>query len=76
MVLILLLMEYGLRDLQSNEESTNIYCLNPSFNGIWSARRKTFVYPKKYKRLNPSFNGIWSARGQIYDHDVITNNVS
>ena len=39
-------------------------CLNPCFNGIWSARQQkvTTHYGSGVVSLNPCFNGIWSAR--------------
>ena len=44
-VLILVLMEYGLRESQEYETNeTRVYCLNPCFNGIWSASRKDDGY--------------------------------
>ena len=61
-VLILLLMEHGLRDAPS---SCRLYCqgsLNPSFNGTWSARGTMSLDTQLNVSLNPSFNGIWSAR--------------
>ena len=64
-VLILVLMEYGLRDTIArwSASSNSRGSLNPCFNGIWSAS-----IPLPYqqlaarRRLNPCFNGIWSAR--------------
>ena len=38
-VLILVLMEYGLRHFDRHWK-TFCYCLNPCFNGIWSATRQ------------------------------------
>ena len=44
-VLILVLMEYGLRALMGHLlDSKPIACLNPCFNGIWSARRICFPW--------------------------------
>ena len=38
-------------------------CLNPCFNGRWSARSIMFQERHQtYSRLNPCFNGRWSAR--------------
>ena len=36
-VLILVLMEYGLRQHSATYNSGRKFCLNPCFNGIWSA---------------------------------------
>ena len=40
-VLILVLMEYGLRGLKKTYDDTGSCSLNPCFNGIWSARVKS-----------------------------------
>ena len=37
-VLILVLMEYGLRELRVRFGGYSLLSLNPCFNGIWSAR--------------------------------------
>ena len=61
-VLILVLMEYGLRVNMIEEGKSRQESLNPCFNGIWSASTITMVVlcmPRP--RLNPCFNGIWSA---------------
>ncbi len=60
-VLILVLMEYGLRLIPEESKEAILNCLNPCFNGIWSATtsNKRDVYC--YVCLNPCFNGIWSA---------------
>ena len=60
-VLILVLMEYGLRGwgLMPSKKWTN--SLNPCFNGIWSASPFGQAGLLSNTRLNPCFNGIWSA---------------
>ena len=58
-------MEYGLRGWACLDKDGEITCLNPCFNGIWSARAKDYLYVLTYDSLNPCFNGIWSARGQV-----------
>ena len=40
-VLILVLMEYGLRAMRKLHVEANKHGLNPCFNGIWSARVKS-----------------------------------
>ena len=61
-VLILVLMEYGLRLKMKKSFRLGIeISLNPCFNGIWSA---TLLMHKSFAiqvSLNPCFNGIWSA---------------
>ena len=63
-VLILVLMEYGLRAFLWRSSLISFpQSLNPCFNGIWSARRQPKRISKIWiKCLNPCFNGIWSAR--------------
>ena len=56
-------MEYGLRPC----ESVRTYffsCLNPCFNGIWSATLFILMNELISNCLNPCFNGIWSATTQ------------
>ena len=62
-VLILVLMEYGLRvGGQTAVRGTVLDRLNPCFNGIWSARSLSETKGNNNKQsLNPCFNGIWSA---------------
>ena len=62
-VLILVLMEYGLRvGRQTAIEGICNGGLNPCFNGIWSARDiKANDTLSRSWSLNPCFNGIWSA---------------
>ena len=63
-VLILVLMEYGLREsCFPTACPPAVECLNPCFNGIWSARRACIAFWLLLLCLNPCFNGIWSARG-------------
>ena len=56
-------MEHGLREIHGLTcPCLAVWRLNPSFNGIWSARiQKT---PKRFSAvgLNPSFNGICSVK--------------
>ena len=61
-VLILVLMEYGLRDIDDYTSSPSTTGLNPCFNGIWSASPDNGLESPPEARLNPCFNGIWSAR--------------
>ena len=65
LVLILVLMEYGLRAISlMRNQSPPFRCLNPCFNGIWSASIKVFSVENIIGlSLNPCFNGIWSASG-------------
>ena len=42
-------------------------CLNPCFNGIWSAREIYNLCREIQEGLNPCFNGIWSASGKFVD---------
>ncbi len=61
-VLILVLMEYGLRERVQPLTNNNNSCLNPCFNGIWSASwRPDSRQGRVQWSLNPCFNGIWSA---------------
>ena len=63
LVLILVLMEYGLRGGPLTTSSKRCStCLNPCFNGIWSASEEIVRYVNEIRSLNPCFNGIWSAR--------------
>ena len=55
-------MEYGLRVQEKDLKVDSVECLNPCFNGIWSARSGGFIRQNQLEnRLNPCFNGIWSA---------------
>ena len=69
-VLILVLMEYGLRGndfiIATLKQTLS---LSPCFNGIWSARLLmwSFLIVKSRISLNPCFNGIWSASLQLGD---------
>ena len=61
-VLILLFLEYGLRQRIKKQIPKIIRGLNPTFSGIWSAT----PYCASLERfatlsLNPTFSGIWSA---------------
>ena len=63
-VLILVLMEYALREMNLLDVFGGyVTSLNPCFNGICSARRnaQTELAHQNW-RLNPCFNGICSAR--------------
>ena len=62
-VLILVLMEYGLRGILWLLTASQAGRLNPCFNGIWSASIRPLAFiVSLLLRLNPCFNGIWSAR--------------
>ena len=61
-VLILILMEYGLRAFSVGTVKVICVRLNPCFNGIWSASlADKSVRTIWLTSLNPCFNGIWSA---------------
>ncbi len=61
-VLILVLMEYGLRQRPIRPSGLNGSGLNPCFNGIWSATaQEGYSWAMAKSSLNPCFNGIWSA---------------
>ena len=63
LVLILVLMEYGLRERLLSPDDLYGSRLNPCFNGIWSARVSYREFWEiGFESLNPCFNGIWSAR--------------
>ena len=61
-VLILLFLEYGLRQLCPFSFTWLGLGLNPTFSGIWSATAnfKNDI-PEVRVGLNPTFSGIWSA---------------
>ena len=62
-VLILVLMEDGLREVKIQSVAFCAEGLNPCFNGRWSASLPEKDYDNVvYSRLNPCFNGRWSAR--------------
>ena len=56
-------MEDGLRDLvEFLKKVDSGKCLNPCFNGRWSARDRKYLKAKGVRDcLNPCFNGRWSA---------------
>ena len=58
-VLILVVMEYGLRRIVIWQREVHFISLNPCCNGIWS---QTIALVARAKRLglNPCCNGIWS----------------
>ena len=62
-VLILVVMEYGLR-LSSAKSGRNesVWCLNPCCNGIWSqtSTAEMLKFQSVEESLNPCCNGIWS----------------
>ena len=60
-VLILVLMEYALRESAAGTILKARDSLNPCFNGICSARIENIEYPILSDGLNPCFNGICSA---------------
>ena len=65
-VLILVLMEYGLRGDHAGSSTMPRSSLNPCFDGIWSARsRARSTRQLKLVCLNPCFDGIWSARSTV-----------
>ena len=67
-VLILILLEYGLRLLKQYGELKKQGGLNPYSIGIWSATftsQKNSAFPW---RLNPYSIGIWSATPKIANH--------
>ena len=66
-VLILVLMEYGLRDQKRYHRDETEWSLNPCFNGIWSASPFPLLEDCiLWDSLNPCFNGIWSASPSFY----------
>ena len=62
-VLILVLMEYALRDGYGLPQDSQPYCLNPCSNGICSKRNYERIKNSLYSSLNPCSNGICSKRG-------------
>ena len=63
-------MEYGLRPELGIKVGDNISCLNPCFNGIWSATLLIAELRNRGYGLNPCFNGIWSATQGAEDQDL------
>ena len=66
-VLILVVMEYGLRLANLILADAEIeVCLNPCCNGIWSQTPLNFqhLFSAVTQRLNPCCNGIWSQTGK------------
>ena len=60
-VLILILLEYGLRLSQKPTEVFRALRLNPYSTGIWSATVLTTNIGNLFVCLNPYSTGIWSA---------------
>ena len=60
-VLILVLVEYALRDKKVNLHLDCFRSLNPCFSGICAARCTTITYMKQVTCLNPCFSGICAA---------------
>ncbi len=60
-VLILILLEYGLRLRQYDALGVICISLNPYSIGIWSATMSQTLIPYSTQRLNPYSIGIWSA---------------
>ena len=62
-------MEDGLRESLGLGKEEEVACLNPCFNGRWSARRHTNGPTHMTGQcLNPCFNGRWSAS---YHHNPV-----
>ena len=59
-VLILIVMEHGLRRAQLPSISELPCRLNPYCNGTWSPTIRNFATSKTGKSLNPYCNGTWS----------------
>ncbi len=74
-ILILVLMEYGLRADRCRRDLQRRKGLNPCFNGIWSASLVSRDDEDRRDSLNPCFNGIWSASLRSL-HLLIQNNLS
>ena len=61
-VLILILLEYGLRQALYEVVEPSYFRLNPYSTGIWSAtKNKNYIDFKISSGLNPYSTGIWSA---------------
>ncbi len=70
-VLILVLMEYALRDKEEICNNKIKMCLNPCFNGICSASANKCAFNFTGVSLNPCFNGICSASlGEFLDRTM------
>ena len=68
-VLILILLEYGLRHNPCSLFVTLTYRLNPYSIGIWSATLvQVHLQMENFLRLNPYSIGIWSATHSIASH--------
>ena len=60
-VLILILLEYGLRHKYGEISGIDMDCLNPYSIGIWSATNTNTANTNTANGLNPYSIGIWSA---------------
>ena len=60
-VLILILLEYGLRLVMKPEKEKELESLNPYSTGIWSATKNEQTDKESNQSLNPYSTGIWSA---------------
>ncbi len=61
-VLILVVMEYALREYWASKNVKERNSLNPCCNGICSARKEVKPFIDELDSLNPCCNGICSAR--------------
>ena len=59
-VLILVVMEYGLRLRHRSLPKAGFTSLNPCCNGIWSQTLSFLTALRTSMSLNPCCNGIWS----------------
>ena len=64
MVLILIILEYTLREFKVKRNRLSRKRLNPYYTGIYSTRQTTEDYEqgKKKESLNPYYTGIYSTR--------------
>ena len=70
LVLILVLMEYALREELTQLDENGVESLNPCFNGICSASSFRTQQRLHQDSLNPCFNGICSASQMVLCHIV------